>query len=96
MNVYQSYGPNGQFTHEFDGDEEFYVDLEKRETVWRFPEFGQKTSFDPQFALQNIAIAKYNLGLMIRRINSTPATNSKYKPPRSSLPFLGMVDMIRV
>nr|ACT67485.1 MHC class II antigen [Mastomys natalensis] len=75
INVYQSYGSNGQFTFEFDGDGEFYVDLDKKETVWRLPEFGQLTSFDPQGGLQNIATAKHNLDILIKRSNSTPATN---------------------
>ncbi|XP_028642355.1 H-2 class II histocompatibility antigen, A-B alpha chain-like [Grammomys surdaster] len=73
--VYQSYGPSGQFTFEFDGDELFYVDLDKKETVWRIPEFGQVRSFDPQHALQNIAILKHNLDILIKRSNSAPATN---------------------
>ncbi|XP_021485887.1 H-2 class II histocompatibility antigen, A-F alpha chain [Meriones unguiculatus] len=75
INVYQSYGPNGQYTFEFDGDELFYVDLDKKETVWRIPEFGQLTSFDPQGGLQEIAAAKHTLEIMIKRSNSTPATN---------------------
>ncbi|OWK13074.1 hypothetical protein Celaphus_00014430 [Cervus elaphus hippelaphus] len=41
INVYHSYGPSGHYTHEFDGDEEFYVDLEKKETVWRLPMFSK-------------------------------------------------------
>lgn len=75
INVYQSYGSSGYYTHEFDGDEEFYVDLEKKETVWRLPVFSTFTSFDPQGALRNIATAKYNLDILIKRSNSTPATN---------------------
>nr|XP_044632294.1 HLA class II histocompatibility antigen, DQ alpha 2 chain-like isoform X2 [Equus asinus] len=74
-NVYQSYGPSGQFTHEFDGDEEFYVDLEKKETVWWLPMFSKFTSFDPQGALRNIATSKYNLDILIKLSNSTAATN---------------------
>lgn len=80
INVYQSYGPSGYFTHEFDGDEEFYVNLEKQETVWRLPEFGEFTSFDPQFALRNIAILKHSLDIMIKRSNSTAATKSMCSP----------------
>lgn len=74
INVYQSYGSSGYYTHEFDGDEEFYVNLEKQETVWRLPEFGEFTSFDPQFALRNIATGKFTLDIMIKRSNSTAAT----------------------
>ncbi|XP_044930598.1 HLA class II histocompatibility antigen, DQ alpha 2 chain-like isoform X1 [Mustela nigripes] len=75
INVYQSYGPSGQFTHEFDGDEEFYVDLEKKETVWRLPVFSTFGSFDPQGALRNLAIAKQNLNILIKLYNYTAATN---------------------
>ncbi|XP_034380839.1 H-2 class II histocompatibility antigen, A-R alpha chain-like [Arvicanthis niloticus] len=75
INVYQSYGSSGQYTHQFDGDEEFYVDLGKKETVWKLPEFAQLRSFDPQLALQNMAILKYNLELLTKRPNSTPAAN---------------------
>ncbi|OBS79985.1 hypothetical protein A6R68_21816 [Neotoma lepida] len=75
LDFYQSYGPNGQYTFEFDGDEKFYVDLGKKETVWRIPEFGQLTSFDPQGGLQEIATAKNNLEILSKRSNYTPATN---------------------
>nr|AAL67950.1 activated B cell RT1Bl alpha chain [Rattus norvegicus]AAV40624.1 MHC class II antigen [Rattus norvegicus]AAV40625.1 MHC class II antigen [Rattus norvegicus]AAW28798.1 MHC class II antigen RT1.B alpha chain [Rattus norvegicus] len=75
INMYQYYESRGQFTHEFDGDEEFYVDLDKKETIWRIPEFGQLTSFDPQGGLQNIAIIKHNLEILMKRSNSTPAVN---------------------
>uniref|UniRef100_G1L6E1 Ig-like domain-containing protein n=1 Tax=Ailuropoda melanoleuca TaxID=9646 RepID=G1L6E1_AILME len=75
INVYQSYGPSGQFTHEFDGDEEFYVDLEKKETVWRLPMFSTFASFDPQGALRNLAITKQNLNILIKLSNYTAATN---------------------
>ncbi|XP_055269236.1 SLA class II histocompatibility antigen, DQ haplotype D alpha chain-like [Moschus berezovskii] len=72
---YQSHGPSGQYIHEFDGDEQFYVDLGKKETVWRLPMFGELTSFDPQGALRNIAIAKHNLDSLTKRSNFTPAIN---------------------
>ncbi|DAA16460.1 TPA: histocompatibility complex, class II, DQ alpha, type 1, partial [Bos taurus] len=47
---YQSHGPSGQYIHEFDGDELFYVDLGKKETVWQLPMFGELTSFEAQDA----------------------------------------------
>ncbi|XP_045651516.1 SLA class II histocompatibility antigen, DQ haplotype D alpha chain-like [Ursus americanus] len=75
INVYQSYGPSGQYTHEFDGDELFYVDLEKKETVWRLPMFSTFETFDPQGALRNLAIVKQNLNIIIKRSNYTAATN---------------------
>nr|XP_055118818.1 HLA class II histocompatibility antigen, DQ alpha 1 chain isoform X2 [Symphalangus syndactylus] len=74
VNLYQSYGSFGQYTHEFDGDEQFYVDLGRKETVWWLPVLSQ-FSFDPQFALTNIAVVKQNLNYLIKRSNSTAATN---------------------
>ncbi|XP_019489890.1 PREDICTED: H-2 class II histocompatibility antigen, A-F alpha chain-like [Hipposideros armiger] len=72
---YQSYGPSGQYIFEFDGDEEFYVDLERKETVWRLPVFSEFTSFDPQGGLRNIAIDKHNIDILSKRSNYTAATN---------------------
>ncbi|KAK2511086.1 HLA class II histocompatibility antigen DR alpha chain [Columba livia] len=51
----------GEFMFDFDGDEIFHVDLQKTETVWRLPEFGEFTSFQAQGALQNAAVLKQNL-----------------------------------
>ncbi|XP_036270586.1 SLA class II histocompatibility antigen, DQ haplotype D alpha chain isoform X2 [Pipistrellus kuhlii] len=75
INVYHSYGSSGQYTHEFDGDEEFYVDLDKRETVWQLPGLSEFGGFDPQGGLQNIAIVKHNLGILIKLSNYTAAIN---------------------
>lgn len=72
---YQSYGPSGQYIHEFDGDEEFYVDLERKETVWRLPIFSEMTSFDPQGGLRNVATGKYNLELLMKVSNHSAVTN---------------------
>uniref|UniRef100_G1Q8Q2 MHC class II alpha chain N-terminal domain-containing protein n=2 Tax=Myotis lucifugus TaxID=59463 RepID=G1Q8Q2_MYOLU len=66
INVYHYYGSSGQYTHEFDGDEEFYVDLDKKETVWQLPMFSEFRNFDPQVALRNMAIANYTLGILIK------------------------------
>ncbi|EPY84298.1 major histocompatibility complex, class II, DY alpha precursor [Camelus ferus] len=74
-NVYQTYDAFGQFTFEFDGDELFYVDLEKREVVWRLPEFNNLTKFETQSALRNIVMSKRNLDILIKNSNFTPATN---------------------
>ncbi|XP_005863350.1 PREDICTED: SLA class II histocompatibility antigen, DQ haplotype D alpha chain [Myotis brandtii] len=71
----QSYSPSGQYTQEFDGDEEFYVDLEKRETVWQQPMFSEVRGFDPQSGLREVNTARYNLDLLIKRSNSTAAIN---------------------
>ncbi|XP_043305547.1 SLA class II histocompatibility antigen, DQ haplotype D alpha chain-like isoform X1 [Cervus canadensis] len=75
ITIYQSYGPSGQYTHEFDGDEQFYVDLEKKETVWKLPLFSRILSFDTQFALRNIAIMKTHVDFLTEFSNSTAATN---------------------
>ncbi|KAH0512392.1 H-2 class II histocompatibility antigen, A-K alpha chain [Microtus ochrogaster] len=75
ITTYQSYGSNGQFTFEFDDDELLYVDSDKKETVWRIPEFDHLTSFDPQGGLRNIATGKHNLDVLTKRANFTPATN---------------------
>ncbi|NXL10225.1 DRA protein, partial [Mesembrinibis cayennensis] len=64
----------GQFMFDFDGDEIFHVDLQKQETIWRLPEFGNFASFEAQQALQNIAIGKQSLEIMIKRSNRSQAT----------------------
>ncbi|XP_038226894.1 LOW QUALITY PROTEIN: HLA class II histocompatibility antigen, DR alpha chain-like [Dermochelys coriacea] len=65
----------GEFMFEFDQDEIFHVDLEKKETVWRLPDFGKFTSFEAQGALGNIAVLKKNMEIMIQRSNHTRAQN---------------------
>nr|AII81850.1 MHC class II antigen [Macaca nemestrina] len=75
VNLYQTYGLSGQYTHEFDGDEQFYVDLERKETAWRWPELRKFGGFDPQGALRNLAVAKHNLNIITKDYNSTAATN---------------------
>ncbi|XP_015417765.1 PREDICTED: SLA class II histocompatibility antigen, DQ haplotype D alpha chain isoform X1 [Myotis davidii] len=71
----QSYGPSGQYTFEFDGDETFHVDLEKRETVWRLPGLSEFGSFDPQGGLSEAATARHNLDILIKCSNSTAVIN---------------------
>ncbi|KAM9234040.1 HLA class II histocompatibility antigen, DP alpha 1 chain [Dugong dugon] len=71
----QTYSPSGEYMFEFDEDEQFYVDLDKKETVWHLPEFGRAFSFDAQGGLANIAILKSNLKIMIQCSNHTQATN---------------------
>ncbi|XP_036731515.2 HLA class II histocompatibility antigen, DR alpha chain [Manis pentadactyla] len=72
---YMTPDPSGEFMFDFDGDEIFHVDMEKKETVWRLKEFGQFASFEAQGALANIAVDKANLEVMIKRSNHTPNTN---------------------
>ncbi|XP_065271581.1 HLA class II histocompatibility antigen, DR alpha chain-like isoform X3 [Emys orbicularis] len=66
---------SGEFMLEFDQDETFHVDLERKETVWRLPEFSKFTSFEAQSALGNMAISKNNLEILIKRSNHTKAQN---------------------
>ncbi|ELV11862.1 HLA class II histocompatibility antigen, DP alpha 1 chain [Tupaia chinensis] len=63
---------------QFDGDEVFYVDLDKKETIWHMEEFGHAFSYEAQDGLKNLAVAKENLIIMIRRSNHTQASN---EPP---------------
>lgn len=82
---YQSYGASGQFTHEFDGEQLFSVELKNREAVWRLPEFGDFTHFDPQGGLASIAVIKAHLDVLVNRSNRTQATNGTWpflrRPP---------------
>ncbi|XP_077017578.1 HLA class II histocompatibility antigen, DP alpha 1 chain [Tamandua tetradactyla] len=71
----QTHRPYGEFMLEIDEDEMFYVDVDKKETVWRLPEFGQTFFFDSQFGLANMATWKYNLNIMIKHSNYTRATS---------------------
>ncbi|XP_030403286.1 HLA class II histocompatibility antigen, DR alpha chain-like isoform X2 [Gopherus evgoodei] len=63
----------GEFMFEFDQDEIFHVDLERKETVWRLPDFGKFTIFEAQGALGNMAVLKKNMEIMIKRFNRTQA-----------------------
>nr|NP_001090513.1 major histocompatibility complex, class II, DQ alpha 2 precursor [Xenopus laevis]AAH84608.1 H2-aa protein [Xenopus laevis] len=72
---YQSYGPSGEYLFDYEGNEMFHVDLESKSVVWTLPGLEKYTSFDPQGALQNINVAKYNLDLYIKSRNSTAATS---------------------
>ncbi|XP_023576852.1 HLA class II histocompatibility antigen, DP alpha 1 chain isoform X2 [Octodon degus] len=71
----QTHRPSGEFLFEFDEDEQFYVDKDKKETIWHLPEFGRAFSFDAQGGLTNIAIATSNLNIMIQRTNHTQEPN---------------------
>lgn len=71
---------SAEFMFDFDGDEIFHVDMQKKETVWRLPEFGRFASFEAQGALANMAVMKANLDIMIKRSNNTPNTNGTSAP----------------
>ncbi|XP_010725523.2 mamu class II histocompatibility antigen, DR alpha chain-like, partial [Meleagris gallopavo] len=69
---HRSEGPDSaaaQFGFHFDSDELFHVELEAAQTVWRLPEFGRFASFEAQGALQNMAVGKQNLDVMIHNSN---------------------------
>lgn len=67
----QTQTPSGDCMYEFDGDEQFYVDLDREETVWGLPEFSTVYGFDAQGALPYIALLKSNLRALIQRHNIT-------------------------
>ncbi|XP_048203961.1 HLA class II histocompatibility antigen, DO alpha chain [Perognathus longimembris pacificus] len=76
---YQSHGASGQFSHEFDGEQLFSVDLKNSQAVWRLPEFGDFMNFDPQRGLMSIAMIRAHLDTLVDRSNRTRATSV---PPR--------------
>nr|BAW18916.1 MHC class II alpha chain [Ciconia boyciana] len=65
---------DGEYQQSFNADEIFHVDLQKQETIWRLPEFGRFTSFEAQRALQNAAVGKHNLEIMMKRSNRSQGT----------------------
>ncbi|KAM4640845.1 HLA class II histocompatibility antigen, DR alpha chain-like [Discoglossus pictus] len=74
-NFYQTRKPSGEYMFQFDQDEIFHVDLDKKETIWRLPLFGEVSSFEAAGALQNIGVLKYNLDIHMKRSNYTAAKN---------------------
>lgn len=67
----QTQKPSGDCMYEFDGDEQFYVDLDREETVWGLQEFSTVYAFDAQEALPYIVSLKNNLRALIERHNVT-------------------------
>ncbi|KAH1168058.1 hypothetical protein KIL84_003541 [Mauremys mutica] len=65
----------GEFMFEFDQDEIFHMNLKRKETIWRLPNFGKFTSFEAQRALGNITMLKKNMEIMIQRSNRRRAQN---------------------
>lgn len=76
---YQSYDASGQFTHEFDGEQIFSVDLKKGEVVWRLPEFADFAYSDFQSGLMSISMIRAHLDVLVERSNRTRAVSV---PPR--------------
>ncbi|CAI9532092.1 unnamed protein product, partial [Staurois parvus] len=74
-NFYQAQDPIGEYMFQFDKDEIFYVDMDKKQTMWRLPQFGEVASFEAAGALQNIAVLKFNLDIYKKRSNFSEAKN---------------------
>lgn len=74
----QTHDPSGECMFEFDEDEVFHVDLDKKQAIWYLPEFGRMFSVEAQGGLANIAAAKSNLNACIQHSNHTQAPN---EPP---------------
>lgn len=75
---YQSYDSSGQFTHEFDGEQIFSVDLKNREVVWRLPEFGASLYSNFQNGLASIAMIRAHLDILVERSNRTRAISGTW------------------
>ncbi|KAL8213532.1 UNVERIFIED_CONTAM: hypothetical protein K2H54_066443 [Gekko kuhli] len=67
-------GP-GQYLFDFDGDEVFHVDLQRREALWRLPRFGELTTFLAEGVPGNMAALRSNLDACMCRSNNTPVEN---------------------
>lgn len=78
---YQSYDASGQFTHEFDGEQIFSVDLKNREVVWRLPEFGASLYSNFQNGLASIAMIRAHLDILVERSNGTRAISGTWPFP---------------
>ncbi|XP_015263275.1 PREDICTED: HLA class II histocompatibility antigen, DR alpha chain-like [Gekko japonicus] len=72
----------GEYTYDIDREEVFHVDLERKDIVWRLPQFRDFTTFPAVNALSNIAILRSNLDILMRRSNNTPVENV---PPKVTL-----------
>nr|XP_020671394.1 H-2 class II histocompatibility antigen, A-R alpha chain-like [Pogona vitticeps] len=66
---------SGEYQHEMNGEEIFHVDSEQKKDVWRLPDFRTFTGFDAQGALNDLAVLKNNLEIMIKCSNRTQAQN---------------------
>lgn len=85
----QTHSPSGEYMFQFDGDEQFYVDLDKKETVWRLPEFIHSFDYDARRGIADIVMARKNLDTLIQRSNYTRATNGTAYPCSSLSPVAG-------
>ncbi|KAL8213537.1 UNVERIFIED_CONTAM: hypothetical protein K2H54_066497 [Gekko kuhli] len=72
----------GEFTFDWGGDEIFHVDMERKETVWRLPQFGKVVGFQAEGVLANLALLHNEVDVFVSLTNSTPAQNV---PPKVTL-----------
>ncbi|XP_053156163.1 RLA class II histocompatibility antigen, DP alpha-1 chain-like isoform X1 [Hemicordylus capensis] len=73
---------SGEFLQELNDEEVFHVDWDKRETVWRLPEYKTFTGFDAQGAVGNMNIMKNNMEVLMQWSNRTRAQNA---PPTATV-----------
>ncbi|XP_042300574.1 mamu class II histocompatibility antigen, DR alpha chain-like, partial [Sceloporus undulatus] len=66
---------SGEFLQDFDQEELLHVDWEHKQNVWRLPDYAKQVSFDALGALNNMAIMKTNLEILMKRSNRTRAQN---------------------
>ncbi|XP_056395302.1 H-2 class II histocompatibility antigen, A-U alpha chain-like [Hyla sarda] len=65
--------PTAEFAFQFDDDEIFNVDYDKKQARWRLPQFGELVGFEAAGALQNKAVDCQNLETDMKRTNKTAA-----------------------
>ncbi|KAM9234646.1 LOW QUALITY PROTEIN: HLA class II histocompatibility antigen, DP alpha 1 chain-like [Dugong dugon] len=75
----QTHKPSGEYMFEFDEDEQFYVDLDKKETIWLLPKFIDAFDFDAQRGIADLVMARKNLNTLIQSSNYTRATSEPLK-----------------
>ncbi|XP_030053113.1 H-2 class II histocompatibility antigen, A-U alpha chain [Microcaecilia unicolor] len=71
----QTGSPKGEYTQNYDDDERFHVDLDKKESVFRLPEFTKYISFDAQGALGIMSTCYYNLKILMESWNISAGEN---------------------
>ncbi|KAL8213527.1 UNVERIFIED_CONTAM: hypothetical protein K2H54_066424 [Gekko kuhli] len=72
-------GP-GEYSYNINADELFHVDLERKDIVWRLPQFRDLSTYPAESALRNIAVLRSNLDILMRRSNNTPVENGTTGP----------------
>ncbi|KAM3912157.1 H-2 class II histocompatibility antigen, A-U alpha chain-like [Leptodactylus fuscus] len=65
--------PSSEYSFQYDDDEIFNVDFDKRMARWRLPQFGDLSGFDPAHILVIKSVNDQNLQLDMKRRNYTAA-----------------------